>query len=719
MHSSNPVREPANRLDREQTVKVARLMLAQKLRAVLRSLLPVIDAELLTCGDVADESAQRKHYYGAHETLKRNAARIESLAATNWLRLYDQAARGTDIARVANHASDPDELQLVDFSDVDEELAVKAIAAQLWHGCDDGLFAAGRRLAHLHGQEKGLIALADIIAEAVHAAVSGVAFTVPARIEVLRAIGHHAVGRVAPAIHEVNAYLVRRNVLPKLRRVDVPAGTGRPKSAVSPGSADVSDVFALLQRLVSAASTSPAAVQMGRPVASDDKGKSTTTVVDMKHVMAALDALQRLTPGAADAAPTTSVLREFRNSDAGQSLGHLDAVTADVVTALFDFIFDDPVIADPIKALIGRMQIPILKVAMLDKSFFSNKTHPARRLLDGISRAAVRCGPNAGHDDPLYARVAKIVEHLQKKFSQDTSLFDVLCAELNVFLGHQEVAADARAIRAAPLVVAREKREIADLAADQALAGWLAMPLPTPVADILSREWRALLVRYYLDGDKASWGAAIATIAELITNALPQADARDRAVQATKLPRVVKRIYDGLIRLQIPDARRLVLIDSLFSLHAAILRSAAPEVTASPPAPQAAEPEIAKETIEQGATQLESVSLRQGGAPPVSRGDSDAVDKVAGLHRGDWVEFRDGEAGFVRYRLAWISPQRGILLFTNPHSPRALSIAPAALALQIERGDAAIVSAEPIFDRAVNRALESLKTTQPHSNSRG
>jgi hypothetical protein len=725
IQTPDAARQPAKRPDRERILKAARLFLAQKLREALGSLLPAIDEELLARGDVAHECEQRKLYYGAHETLKPNAARLESLAAANWLRLFDQTVRGGDMARAAKQASDPDHLQLVDFGDVDEDLAVKAIAAQLWDGCEDGLFAAGRRLAYLSGRDEGTIAVADILAEAVHAAVAGVAFTVPARIEVLRAIGHHAVRCVAPAIKEVNAYLIKRNVLPKLRRSFVPPKTDRQKSADSPGSADASDIFAMLQRLVSAANASGAGpvaagqpVAAGGPSASDGKCATTaTTAFSMNDVMAALDALQRLTPGAADAAPTTGVLREFRNSDAGQSLGHLDAVTADVVTTLFDFIFDDPAIADPIKALIGRMQIPILKVAMLDKSFFSSKAHPARRLLDGISRAAVRCGPNAGHDDPLYARVAKIVEHLQKKFTRDTSVFDVLCAELNTFLDHQEVAADARAVRAAPLVAAREQSELAALAAEQALACWLAMPLPPAVADILSNEWRALLVRYYLDGDKTSWGAAVATIAELVTSALPQPDARKRAIRVAKLPRLVKRIYDSLNRLQVPDSRRLVLIDSLFSLHAAILRGASPEVTAPPPVPQPAEPEIASEVIEQGGTQLDSVSLREGGVLPESQGASDAADKVANLQRGDWVEFKDGEAVFVRYRLAWISPQRGILLFTNPHSPRALSIAPAALALQISRGDATIVSAAPIFDRAVNRALQSLKADHSRSNS--
>jgi len=433
----------------------------------------------------------------------------------------------------------------------------------------------------------------------------------------------------------------------------------------------------------------------------------------MERVMSSLDVLQRAVPVAmaADIQPTTNVLREFRGSDAGQGLGHLDAVTVDIVATLFDFIFDDKAIADPIKALIGRLQIPVLKVAMLDKSFFSSKAHPARRLLDGISRAAVRCGPTAGHDDALYARIAEIIERLQNEFAQDTSLFDSLCGELEAFLDSQEQMADACAARAAPLVAAQEHREMAAVAAEQALAGWLQMPLPGAVADLLNNEWRSLLVRHYLDGDDAAWDTAVTTVADLVASVQPQPDVKDRKLLAARLPLLVKRIHDSLDRLDIPDNRRLSLIDALFSLHAAVLRGAAPvvnEVVPAEPVPMA-EPEIASERIDEGDAQLESISLVDADALPVAEADGDISTRVAELQRGDWVEFTGGESGPVRYRLAWISPQRGILLFTNPQSPRAVSIAPAALALQIERGEATIVPVEPIFDRAVTRALESLK----------
>jgi hypothetical protein len=236
------------------------------------------------------------------------------------------------------------------------------------------------------------------------------------------------------------------------------------------------------------------------------------------------------------------------------------------------------------------------------------------------------------------------------------------------------------------------------------------MPLPASVADLLTHEWRALLVSNYLQGDEAAWNQTVATVAELVASVGPQTDAQGRKLLANKLPALVKQIHDALNQLQVPVERRVAIIDGLFSIHAAVLRGAAPVVTTPlPPAPTPVEPEITTESVEAEGTELQSISLLDADHVPLAEDDSEAQLSVDDLQRGDWVEFSGGEAGSMRYRLSWISPERGILLFTNPQSPRALSVAPAALALQIERGEASIVSAEPIFDRAVNRALETLK----------
>jgi hypothetical protein len=433
----------------------------------------------------------------------------------------------------------------------------------------------------------------------------------------------------------------------------------------------------------------------------------------MQRVMVSLDTLQHSLPppsGISLSIPSTSILREFRGSEVGQGLDHLDAVTVDIVATLFDFIFDDKTVSDPIKALVARLQIPVLKVAMLDKSFFSSKQHPARRLLDSLSRAATRCGAAVSHTDPLYAHISSIVERLQTEFKQDARLFDVLCGELDDFLERQESDADAQALKAAPLVAEQERRELAAVAADAVLSAWLASPLPAAVADLLTNEWRALLVRQYLRDDSEGWELAVSTATDLVASVEPVTDATGRKGLAAKLPTLVKRIHDALDQAGVTMERRVSLLDCLFSLHAAVLRGAAPPaapVMSQPEAP--AKPVIVADSIEADGAVVQRMSLLDAANVPVLEDDSDAQRHVDDLQRGDWVEFPGGESGPVRYRLSWVSPERGILLFTNPHSPRALSVAPAALALQLERGEAAIVPVEPIFERAVTRALETLK----------
>ena len=539
------------------------------------------------------------------------------------------------------------------------------------------------------------------------------------------------------AIHDLNAFLVGRGILPNLQRTFTRASISK-SGHDTPGSGDSKasspDVFELLQKLVAAQAmptagglAGPGATGAGRSAGGaagglfagtgvsggGGAGAAQTVAMAMEAVMASLDMLQRTVPSPQPTGNiSANVLREFRASDTGQNLNYLDAVTVDIVATLFDFIFDDIAVGDPIKAVVARLQIPVLKVAMLDKSFFSSKSHPARRLLDSISRAAVRCGPQVDHQDPLYAKVAEIVDRLQNEFAQDTQLFDELNGELDAFLAQQEQWADERAAEAAPLVEAQERKELAAMAADQALAGWLAMPLPSAIADMLDREWRDLLVRSYLADNQQAWTEAIGTISELVASIQPQAEVAGRKQLAARLPSLVKKIHDYLNGLAVPEDRRLALIDALFGLHAAVLRGTSPVLTnvwPSSPAPeQLSVPEMTSEHFETGGTQLDSITLVDGPIAQASDGAEAIREQVGTLQRGDWVEFVDA-AETVRYRLSWISPQRGILLFTNPQSPRALSIAPAALALQIERGEAHIVPVEPIFDRAVSRALETLQ----------
>ena len=100
------------------------------------------------------------------------------------------------------------------------------------------------------------------------------------------------------------------------------------------------------------------------------------------------------------------------------------------------------------------------------------------------------------------------------------------------------------------------------------------------------------------------------------------------------------------------------------------------------------------------------------GASPIWRADDRQIlREVNELKRGDWVEFRDEEGLTNRERLNWISPQKGILLFSNHRSAKAISIAPEALVRQIRDGNASILRNQPIFEHALSGALESMNAS--------
>jgi hypothetical protein len=70
----------------------------------------------------------------------------------------------------------------------------------------------------------------------------------------------------------------------------------------------------------------------------------------------------------------------------------VDQQSSDVinlVTLLYDAIWQDESVPIPIKELIGRTQITIIKVALSDTTFFNKKDHPARMVLNDFAAAGI------------------------------------------------------------------------------------------------------------------------------------------------------------------------------------------------------------------------------------------------------------------------------------------------------------------------------------------
>jgi len=101
----------------------------------------------------------------------------------------------------------------------------------------------------------------------------------------------------------------------------------------------------------------------------------------------------------------------------------LDRHSSDIinlVTLLYEAIWQDPSVPIPIKELIGRTQITIIKVALADVGFFNNENHPARAILNEFASAGIGWTEvESLTKDPLYQKIQELVEIILSDLKQD------------------------------------------------------------------------------------------------------------------------------------------------------------------------------------------------------------------------------------------------------------------------------------------------------------
>ena len=111
-----------------------------------------------------------------------------------------------------------------------------------------------------------------------------------------------------------------------------------------------------------------------------------------------------------------------------RSVNQIDGHTIDFVEMIFGAFLRDKNISSAIKALLLKLQIPVIKIAMLDTKFFYNHKHPARNVLDEIAHIGI------GIDDaeaPVLKTIELISDQLLNSFDKNIISFHTALKALN------------------------------------------------------------------------------------------------------------------------------------------------------------------------------------------------------------------------------------------------------------------------------------------------
>ncbi len=82
-----------------------------------------------------------------------------------------------------------------------------------------------------------------------------------------------------------------------------------------------------------------------------------------------------------------SQLRQVTPDGKAPRLSEMDADTIDLVGMLFEHLSKDVKPDSQVQQLMTRLQIPLLRVALKDKSFFTRRSHPARQVLNSVAES--------------------------------------------------------------------------------------------------------------------------------------------------------------------------------------------------------------------------------------------------------------------------------------------------------------------------------------------
>ncbi|MGH8494369.1 MAG: DUF1631 domain-containing protein [Moraxellaceae bacterium] len=415
-------------------------------------------------------------------------------------------------------------------------------------------------------------------------------------------------------------------------------------------------------------------------------------------------------------------IRDSLRSDetAVEAIKQADEDVINLVSMLFDFILDDDDLPTAMKALIGRLQIPLLKVAILDKSFFNAETHSARRLLNTLAKAGIGWSNSGQGDDVLYAKIEEVVFRILNEFIDDLSLFDELLEEFTTFHEQQQKREDAVDKRTRETEEGRARAELARAMVQQTLNRRMTgRQLPLVVVKLLQDAWRNVLyINCLKDGTESeAWKQSVKVVDALIWSVLPQPGGEWQARLGDVAPKLVNSIKKGLAAVSYDVLKTETLLRELSQVHLGLMRgeeartvSVLDARNAKAEAPgQVASTEMAGSDAASVAAVVlpEAEQLPSSSEAPLP-GDDQNLLLVSRLNVGSWIEFIEPDKQ-DRHKLVARIRSVDKLIFANRRGIKVGEMTGMKLAVDMSVGRARVVEESAFMDRALESVIGNLR----------
>lgn len=411
---------------------------------------------------------------------------------------------------------------------------------------------------------------------------------------------------------------------------------------------------------------------------------------------------QRAKPAAAPAQPV-DMLADFAAAPAATPAPRIgEQLGEEVVRLVFDHLAEDRRLLPALKRELKAMEPAVHRLAKDDSRFFSDRTHPARQVLDRITQRSLAF---QSEQDPGWPRFLASVQSASKWLESkvvDADTFGELLDNLVAQWTEEDQASKHKREEAARALLHAEQR---NLLAQKLGSEFMAMVEELEVADFvrdfLRNPWAQVVADAQLsceDGssDPFSYRALVDDLIWSVQKTSAQRGRARRLVQM--IPGLLQRMRGGLARIGYPPEMTQRFFDNLITLHRDALKEG------RDPAAQAAADEAwnqssqfsdsdvemwldgievqesgyvdfegletdtehvaSVEAAQQEAQAAEIEAQKQAEAAPSEAEPAPAILRPEDLRVGTWVEILI-KGDWVRAQLTWCSPHATLFMFTS------------------------------------------------------
>jgi hypothetical protein len=415
----------------------------------------------------------------------------------------------------------------------------------------------------------------------------------------------------------------------------------------------------------------------------------------------------------------------------------VDKLTIEIVGMLFDHVLQDNQVPAEIKAILSRLQFPVLKVALTDADFFASSTHPARRLIDRLASTAVGWEPYGDENQRYKVEVERIVQQVLERFDKDMGTFDQLLTEFDAFLAEMPARESDPVARAKRALEEAEKREVLQINTTiQVRRAFEHVELEPYLREFLVGPWvQALVSATMRDEQTPGFSKAFRqVIHDVVWSVQPKVSADERKRLVALIPAMTRVLRDGLTMIRMTEQDQQNFLKQLMASHAVAvrpvdqatyikskvatgeLRSKLDDMHLTGTFPISTgggvkvSPVAVKRAAESHAAQIVMPEPVAGGSPLSYEQDASYDEQIAAWQRGSWFNLYDGK-DVIKVKLRWISPLRTLFMFSTGEDKAARVLSPETIKSYLRQGWLKPLESVPLTKRVVDRMVGELERT--------